>query len=361
MSEAGRISPRRCLSRRHRAHDRRVVACMAAAAARPQRRAERRVRRARRRRLRAAVRVRRAGRHAEHRPRRGQRPALREHAHDGAVLADALVHPDRAQPPLQRRGGDHGDATGFPGYDGRMPFANGMLPEMLLESGYNTFCVGKWHLSPSEESTPAGPVPPLAAGPRVRALLRLPRRRDQPVVPRPHVRQPLGASAEDRRGGLPPQRGPHRQGDPVHLRRARQRAGQAVLPLPRPRRGARAAPGRQGVDRRSTAASSTWAGTRYREKVFASQKRARHPAGRRRAVSARPGRPRVGHAARRRAATLRALHGGLRRLPRARRPSHRARSSTPSRRSASSTTRSSWSSPTTARAPRAASPARSTR
>jgi arylsulfatase len=48
-------------------------------------------------------------------------------------------------------------ATGFPGYDGRMPFENGMLPEVLLEHGYNTFCVGKWHLSPSEESTPAGP------------------------------------------------------------------------------------------------------------------------------------------------------------------------------------------------------------
>ena len=48
-------------------------------------------------------------------------------------------------------------ATGFPGYDGRMPFENGMLPEMLLEQGYNTFCLGKWHLSPSEENTPAGP------------------------------------------------------------------------------------------------------------------------------------------------------------------------------------------------------------
>jgi len=48
-------------------------------------------------------------------------------------------------------------ATGYPGYDGRMPFENGMLPEMLLEHGYNTFCVGKWHLSPAEESTPAGP------------------------------------------------------------------------------------------------------------------------------------------------------------------------------------------------------------
>ncbi len=48
-------------------------------------------------------------------------------------------------------------ATGFPGYDGRMPFENGMLSEMLLEHGYNTFYTGKWHLSPSEESTPAGP------------------------------------------------------------------------------------------------------------------------------------------------------------------------------------------------------------
>lgn len=47
--------------------------------------------------------------------------------------------------------------TGYPGYDGRMPFENGMLSEMLVEQGYNTFCVGKWHLSPSEENTPAGP------------------------------------------------------------------------------------------------------------------------------------------------------------------------------------------------------------
>jgi arylsulfatase len=48
-------------------------------------------------------------------------------------------------------------ATGYPGYDGRMPFENGMVPEMLLPEGYNTFCVGKWHLSPSEDNTPAGP------------------------------------------------------------------------------------------------------------------------------------------------------------------------------------------------------------
>ena len=48
-------------------------------------------------------------------------------------------------------------ATGYPGYDARMPFENGMLPEMLTQHGYNTFCIGKWHLSPSEDNTAAGP------------------------------------------------------------------------------------------------------------------------------------------------------------------------------------------------------------
>jgi arylsulfatase len=48
-------------------------------------------------------------------------------------------------------------ASGFPGYDGVMPFENGMLSEILREHGYNTFMVGKWHLTPSNEETGAGP------------------------------------------------------------------------------------------------------------------------------------------------------------------------------------------------------------
>lgn len=48
-------------------------------------------------------------------------------------------------------------ATGYPGYDCRMPFENGTLAEILRPEGYNTFCVGKWHLSPSEENSAAGP------------------------------------------------------------------------------------------------------------------------------------------------------------------------------------------------------------
>jgi arylsulfatase A-like enzyme len=48
-------------------------------------------------------------------------------------------------------------ATGYPGYDGVMPFENGMLSEMLVEQGYSTFMVGKWHLTPSNQETAAGP------------------------------------------------------------------------------------------------------------------------------------------------------------------------------------------------------------
>ncbi len=48
-------------------------------------------------------------------------------------------------------------STGFPGYNAILPFNKGMLSEMLLQKGYNTFCLGKWHLSPPEHQTPAGP------------------------------------------------------------------------------------------------------------------------------------------------------------------------------------------------------------
>ena len=48
-------------------------------------------------------------------------------------------------------------ASGYPGYNGVLPFENGLLSEMLLEHGYSTFMVGKWHLTPSNQETAAGP------------------------------------------------------------------------------------------------------------------------------------------------------------------------------------------------------------
>ncbi|WP_445269967.1 arylsulfatase [Streptomyces sp. DSM 41634] len=48
-------------------------------------------------------------------------------------------------------------ATGYPGYNGQIPFENGFLSEMLLQHGYSTYMVGKWHLMPSEQESAAGP------------------------------------------------------------------------------------------------------------------------------------------------------------------------------------------------------------
>ena len=48
-------------------------------------------------------------------------------------------------------------STGYPGGNGYMPFENGMLSEILLQQGYNTYAVGKWHLTPSEATSAAGP------------------------------------------------------------------------------------------------------------------------------------------------------------------------------------------------------------
>lgn len=42
-------------------------------------------------------------------------------------------------------------ATGFPGYDARIPKACALLPAMLTPHGYAAYAVGKWHLTPEDE------------------------------------------------------------------------------------------------------------------------------------------------------------------------------------------------------------------
>lgn len=48
-------------------------------------------------------------------------------------------------------------STGFPGSHGMIPFENGFLSEILRMNGYNTYAVGKWHLTPFEQCSAAGP------------------------------------------------------------------------------------------------------------------------------------------------------------------------------------------------------------
>jgi arylsulfatase len=69
----------------------------------------------------------------------------------------ALCSPTRASLLTGRNATTNGMATiaefasGFPGISTRIPFESGFISEVLLEHGYNTYCLGKWHLTPGEE------------------------------------------------------------------------------------------------------------------------------------------------------------------------------------------------------------------
>jgi arylsulfatase A-like enzyme len=48
-------------------------------------------------------------------------------------------------------------ASGYPGYNGRIPKSAGTVAQILRENGYGTLAVGKWHNTPEEETSAAGP------------------------------------------------------------------------------------------------------------------------------------------------------------------------------------------------------------
>jgi arylsulfatase A-like enzyme len=48
-------------------------------------------------------------------------------------------------------------ASGYPGYDARIPKEAAMLGAVLRSRGYSTMALGKWHLTPVEDITPVGP------------------------------------------------------------------------------------------------------------------------------------------------------------------------------------------------------------
>lgn len=47
--------------------------------------------------------------------------------------------------------------AGTPGYDRTFPLEKGFASEILRENGYNTYAVGKWHLTPLPDQSQAGP------------------------------------------------------------------------------------------------------------------------------------------------------------------------------------------------------------
>ncbi|HEY5014566.1 MAG TPA: arylsulfatase, partial [Acidimicrobiia bacterium] len=48
-------------------------------------------------------------------------------------------------------------AVGYPGYSGRIPRENVFVSEILAERGYAAYAVGKWHLTPEDETHMAAP------------------------------------------------------------------------------------------------------------------------------------------------------------------------------------------------------------
>ena len=242
-------------------------------------RAERAVLRARRRRLRAAQLLRRPGRDAEHRSRRGLGPALREHAHDRAVLAHAREHPDRPQPPLQRR-------RLHPGAGHRLSRLRRADAGRERDAARDAGARGLQHVLPRQVAPVAvggehagRPVPPLAARPRLRALLRLPRRRDQPVVSGPDARQQPDAASRraPRRATTSARTSPTRRSRWCSTRTSTRPRSRSSCTT---RRAAAHAPHhvpKEWADRFKGTFDGGW--DAYRETVFANQKRDRAAAG----------------------------------------------------------------------------------
>ena len=72
--------------------------------------------------------------------------------HHRSLLPDASRPAHRTQRDHRRHGHDREFTDGFPNCNGRIPAETALLSEILAERGYNTYCVGKWHLTPLEES-----------------------------------------------------------------------------------------------------------------------------------------------------------------------------------------------------------------
>ena len=193
----------------------------------------------------------------EHAAHRGDGCSLLELPHDRALLADPLLAADRAQRDLQRDGDDRRVQLRLPG---------DLDPDPVRERVHlrGAGRARLQHLLRRQVAPDAGRGDddgllqgPLAAGPRLRALLRLPRRRVQQLVSGPRPRQPPGRPARHPGGGLPPLQGPLRPGDRVHPRRQGRRPRQALLHVPRLAGRPRAAPRRRRSGPTSTRASST--------------------------------------------------------------------------------------------------------
>ena len=283
-------------------------------------RAERAARPRRRPRLRRHEHLRRSHRHPVLRPHGRPGAVLQQLPHHRSVLADAGRAQKRSQPPRQQHGLDHRDRHGLPrqhrqdsrrGRAPRRDAAPQRLQHRCLRQVARARCVGGEHRRS---------LRPLADPPGLRQVLRLPRRRDQPVGALHLRRHPCGRAAGRPRIPLHDRHDrPDRGLDQVP---AGAGAGQAVLRLLRAGSDARPAPRAAGMDRALEGEVRPGLGPPAGGDPGApdrARRRARgHPA-RAQAV----GHPRLVHPERRREETVRPPGRGVRRLRRDDRPRDR--------------------------------------
>ena len=285
--------------------------------------AERADRPARRRRLRRLERLRRSVRDAHGRAPGRRRTPVQPLPHDRSLLAYSPGPAHRAQPPLRRDGRHHGDRHVRAGLqldpaEHRRPARGDAQAERLLDGAVRQVPRGS---SLGDEPTRA--VRRMAQrGRRVRALLRLHRRRDEPVRAGDLRRDGAGGARPLPRGGLPLHRGHDGPGDRLDPTAEGADAGQAVLRLLRPRRDARTASRADRVVGQVQGEVRPGLGRPARGELRAPEGARRDPA-RGRADRTAGGDSGVGRHARRPQAGARASDGGVRGLPRAHRPSHR--------------------------------------
>ena len=171
--------------------------------------------------------------------------------HDCHLLADTRGAADRPQSSPVRHRHDHRTVDRLPRLQQHLgPRTSRASPRCSRQNGYATAAFGKWHNTPDWETSPDRPVRPLADRPRIRILVWVPGRRDEPVGTATLPQHHSGRAAEDSpsRATTSPRTSPTTPSS--WIKRAEvDRAGQAVLRLLRHRCDARSAPCSQGMDR----------------------------------------------------------------------------------------------------------------
>ena len=171
-------------------------------------------------------------------------------------------------------------ATGAPGYSSVLPNTMSPLARTLKLNGYSHRAVRQVPRSAGVGDEPGRTVRRMAdRRRRLRVLLRLHRRRGEPVVPDALRGHHAGRAEEDARRGLPLHGGHDRQGDRLDLAAEGAGAGQALLRLLRARRDPRAAPRAEGVGRQVQGQVRPGLGQAARRDLRPAEEARRHPGG----------------------------------------------------------------------------------